>query len=105
MSKIHKPLTTSVLMALRPYKTFTFSRLEMKTQVSDSILPILFHYLARSLDSTNDLATISFDRELFSAALVELAKSTLVHIFIMYSHLFFCLPLLFILVTAEVLER
>ena len=38
-------------------------------------------------------ATIPFHLDLFSAALVELAKSISVHSLILSSHLFFCLPL------------
>ena len=38
-------------------------------------------------------ATIPFDHDLFSAALVELAKSIPVHSLILSFHLFFCLPL------------
>ena len=38
-------------------------------------------------------ATIPFHLDLFSAALVELAKSIPVHSLILSSHLFFCLPL------------
>ena len=43
--------------------------------------------------TTDEFATIPFHLDLFSAALVELAKSILVHYLILSSHLFFCLPL------------
>ena len=43
--------------------------------------------------TTNEFATIPFHLVLFSAALVELAKSIPVHTLILSSHLFFCLPL------------
>ena len=43
--------------------------------------------------TTDEFATIPFHLDLFSAALVELAKSILVHSLILSSHLFFCLPL------------
>ena len=43
--------------------------------------------------TTDEFATISFHLVLFSAALVELAKSIPVHSLILSSHLFFCLPL------------
>ena len=43
--------------------------------------------------TTDDFATIPFHLDLFSAALVELAKSIPVHSLILSSHLFFCLPL------------
>ena len=44
-------------------------------------------------DTTDKFATIPFHLDLFSAALVELAKSITVHSLILSSHLFFCLPL------------
>ena len=43
--------------------------------------------------STDEFATIPFHLDLFSAALVELAKSIPGHSLILSSHLFFCLPL------------
>ena len=43
--------------------------------------------------TTDEFATIPFHLDLFSAALVELAKSNPVHSLILSSHLFFCLPL------------
>ena len=43
--------------------------------------------------TTDKFATIPFHSDLFSAALVELAKSIPVHSLILSSHLFFCLPL------------
>ena len=43
--------------------------------------------------TTDELATIPFHLDLFSAALVELAKSIPVHSLILSSHLFVCLPL------------
>ena len=43
--------------------------------------------------TTDEFAKISFHLVLFSAALVELAKSIPVHSLILSSHLFFCLPL------------
>ena len=45
--------------------------------------------------TTDEFATIPFHLDLFSAALVELAKSIPVHSLILSSHLFFCLPLFF----------
>ena len=44
--------------------------------------------------TADEFATIPFHLDLFSAALVELAKSIPVHSLILSSHLFFCLPLL-----------
>ena len=43
--------------------------------------------------TTDEFATIPFHLDLFSPALVELAKSIPVHSLILSSHLFFCLPL------------
>ena len=43
--------------------------------------------------TTDEFATIPFHLVLFSAALVELAKSIPVHSLILSTHLFFCLPL------------
>ena len=43
--------------------------------------------------TTDEFATIPFHLALFSAALVELAKSIPVHSLILSSYLFFCLPL------------
>ena len=43
--------------------------------------------------TTDEFATIPFHLDLFSAALVELAKSIPAHSLILSSHLFFCLPL------------
>ena len=43
--------------------------------------------------TTDEFATIPFHFVVFSAALVELAKSIHVHSLILSSHLFFCLPL------------
>ena len=45
--------------------------------------------------TTVEFATIPFHLDLFSAALVELAKSIPVHSLILSSNLFFCLPLFF----------
>ena len=45
------------------------------------------------MGTTDEFATILFHLDLFSAALVELAKSIPVHSLILSSHLFFCLPL------------
>ena len=43
--------------------------------------------------TTDEFETILFNLDLFSAALVELAKSIPVHSLILSFHLFFCLPL------------
>ena len=56
---------------------------------------ILFYpiTLEGRLGTTDEFATIPFHLDLFSAALVELAKSIPVNSLILSSHLFFCLPL------------
>ena len=54
---------------------------------------ILSYNLGRTSGTTDEFATIPFHLDLFSAALVELAKSIPVHSLILSSHLFFCLPL------------
>ena len=58
-------------------------------------LSILFYpiTLEGRRGTTDEFATIPFHLDLFSAALVELAKSIPVHSLILSSHLFFCLPL------------
>ena len=62
-----------------------------------SIVSILFYpiTLEGRRGTTDEFATIPFHLDLFSAALVELAKSIPVHSLILSwsSHLFFCLPL------------
>ena len=45
--------------------------------------------------TTDNFDTIPFHLVLFSAALVEMAKSIPVHSLILSSHLFFCLPLIY----------
>ena len=50
--------------------------------------------------TTDEFATISFHLVLFSAALVELAKSIPAHSLILSSHRFFCLPLFVFSLTA-----
>ena len=70
-----------------------------KTMLFDTYHPwfysILFYpiTLGGRRGTTDEFATIPFHLDLFSAALVELAKSIPVHSLILSSHLFFCLPL------------
>ena len=73
-------------------------------QFTQELLPysILFYpiilescNIARSMVYRDDFAAITFKIVLFSAALVELAKSIYVHSLILSSQLFFCLSLLF----------
>ena len=61
----------------------------------NSFYSILFYpiTLEGRWGTTDEFATIPFHLDLFSAALVELAKSIPVHSLIWSSHLFFCLPL------------
>ena len=54
---------------------------------------ILFYPITLRRGTTDEFATIPFHLVLFSAVLVELAKSIPVHSLILSSHLFFCLPL------------
>ena len=62
-----------------------------------NIFNVLFYSIPITLGgrrgTTDEFATIPFHPDLFSAALVELAKSIPVHSLILSSHLFFCLPL------------
>ena len=63
--------------------------------IVNSLYSILFYPkpLEGRRGTTDEFATIPFHLDLFSAALVELAKSIPVHSLILSSHLFFCLPL------------
>ena len=60
-----------------------------------NVISILFYpiTLEGRRGTTDEFATIPFHLDMFSASLVELAKSILVHSLILSSHLFFCLPL------------
>ena len=62
---------------------------------SNNFYSILFYpiTLEGRRGTTDEFATTPFHLDLFSAALVELAKSIPVHSLILSSHLFFCLPL------------
>ena len=75
-----------VLFTILSVKTFAII-----TNIYNSILfyPIT---LEGRRGTTDVFATIPFHLVLFSAALVELAKSIPVHSLILSSHLFFCLP-------------
>ena len=61
-----------------------------------SIYPIT---LEGGRGTTDEFATIPFHLDLFSAALVELAKFIPVNSLILSSHLFFCLPIFLFLFT------
>ena len=69
---------------------------EVTKIVSTAKISIILFYpitLEGCRSTTDEFATIPFHLDLFSAALVELAKSIPVHSLILSSHLFFCLPL------------
>ena len=72
------------------------SRSSVKEMLSDNFILFYPITLERRRGTTDEFATIPFHFVLFSAALVELAKSTPVHSLILSSHLF-CLPLFFFL--------
>ena len=67
--------------------------------IAVTVLPFLFYsILSHNLveghqGTTDEIATNPFHLVLFSAVLVELAKSIPVHFLMLSSHLFFCLPL------------
>ena len=84
---------------------FAFNLLKAKTELNQCsytqinryiyVYSILFYpiTLGGRRGTTDVFATIPFHLDLFSATLVELAKSIPVHSLILSSHLFFCLPL------------
>ena len=79
------------LMALSQYSP-DFIAVSCKSNVNSILFnPITFE---GRRGTTDELATIPLHLVLFSAALVELAKSIPDHSLILFSHLFFCLPLL-----------
>ena len=73
----------------RPYKIKTGTH-HLMTSYSILFYPIT---LEGRRGTRDEFATTPFHLDLFSAALVELAKSIPVHSLILSSHLFFCLPL------------
>ena len=80
--------------------TYVFMQNKQKISliiIKYALLSILFciTILEGRRGTTDEFATIPFHLVLFSAALVELAKSIPVHSLILSSLLFFCLPLLF----------
>ena len=76
-------------------KTISSCRYCLRNLVGSSIKQLLFYpiTLGGRWGTTDEFATIPFHLDLFSAALVELAKSIPVHSLILSSHRFFCLPL------------
>ena len=77
------------------YLHFCNKELVNPLSLMSPIYSILFYpiTLQGRRGTTDDFATIPFHLDLFSAALIELAKSFPVHSLILSSHLFFCLPL------------
>ena len=75
--------------------TVELTKLKPIWRDNDIFYSILFYpiTLGGRRGTTDEFATIPFHLDLFSAALVELAKSIPVHSLILSSHLFFCLPL------------
>ena len=77
-------------------KKHTHTHTTTTTQVQCDLMIYFLFYpitLGGRRGTTDEFATIPFHLDLFSAALVELAKSIPVHSLILSSHLFFCLPL------------
>ena len=72
---------------------FYFNNIQVIYIITNS--SILFYPLTLEdrRGTTDEFATTPFHLDLFSAALVELAKSIPVHSLILSSHLFFCQPL------------
>ena len=79
----------------------TYRQRCLKTSVFWHPTSVLFYpiTLEGRRGTTDEFATIPFHLVLFSAALVELAKSIPVHSLILSSHLFFCLPLFLVFFT------
>ena len=99
-SKTEKSNATKLSFA--PFSSKTGNDINRVQTVSDRkifALSILFYPITFEgcRGTTDEFATVPFHLVLFSAALVELAKSIPVHSLILSSHLFFCLPLFFFL--------
>ena len=84
---IHSPMLLFMLTAL---VALSYSCSMGKLEPDVLFYPIT---LGGRRGTTDEFATIPFYLDLFSAALVELAKSIPVHSLILSSHRFFCLPL------------
>ena len=94
MKKVHTakmPVYRNIIYSLNDFKAYVFCAHPSRRD----IISILFYpiTLKGRRGTTDEFATIPFHLDLFSAALVELAKSIPVHSLILSSHLFFCLPL------------
>ena len=93
-------LWSKVYVVISPNLSFYFFRdavacpiLEKTSGFEPLSEKIVQGILGQKVIDTDEFATIPFHLVLFSAVLVELAKSIPVHILILSSHLFFCLPL------------
>ena len=89
----------SYKLAINPHTKFKSATIKRTIIIGPlqkpSIYSTLFYpiTLKGRRGTKNELATIPFHLVMFSAALVELAKSIPVHSMELSSHLFFCLPL------------
>ena len=97
--KLIRPLVISTFLYACELWTFCHTavcQLLHKCSNGNYFYSILIHpiTLEGHRDNTDKFATIPFLLVLFSAALVELAKSIPVYSLILSSHLFFCQPLL-----------
>ena len=79
-----------MMTSLKAEGSVTADNSNLKHSISILFYPLT---LEGRRGTTDEFATIPFHLDLFSAALVELAKSIPVHSLILSSHLFFCLPL------------
>ena len=93
-SEQSRAIMTLLLPELTTFGKFSTVSLTSATPLA-VFYSILFYpiTLGGRRGTTDELATIPFHLVLFSAALVRLAKSIPVHSLILFSHLFFCLPL------------
>ena len=84
-----------MLIMVKILRNSDFSSSDMHRMLYFLLYFILFYpiTLEGRRGTTDEFATIPFHLDLFSAALVELAKSIPVHSLILSSYRFFCLPL------------
>ena len=97
-----KDISMSVWEASRQWLMRYFILGQNFIYLSSLILSILSITLEGRRGTTDEFATIPFHLVLFSAALVELTKSILVHFLILSSHLFFSLPLFLLTVPCRI---
>ena len=88
-------LLSRITLKCKSSKLFTLSFFILSVYLGITLDSILFYpiTLGGCRGTTDEFATIPFHLDLFSAALVELAKSIPVNSLILSSHPFFCLPL------------